>query len=51
MKAILALKNGEMTQEKIIVKFEELLTKYPDLLEEAYLFADYKKVIMLYYTI
>lgn len=45
MKAILALKNGEMTQEKIVIKFEELLTRYPDLLEEAYLFADYKKVL------
>ena len=44
MKAILSLKNGEITQEKIVSKFEELLGRYPDLLEEAYLFSDYKKI-------
>lgn len=44
MKSILSLKNGEITQEKIVLKFEELLGRYPDLLEEAYLFSDYKKI-------
>ena len=44
MKAILSLKNGEITQEKIVSKFEDLLGRYPDLLEEAYLFSDYKKI-------
>jgi hypothetical protein len=44
MKALLAMKNGEITLEKLIVRFEELLTKYPDLLEEAYIYTDPKKV-------
>jgi hypothetical protein len=44
MKALLSLKNGEITLEKLTVRFEELLAKYPDLLEEAYLYTDPKKV-------
>lgn len=44
MKTILSLKNGEINVEKIVTKFEELLGKYPELLEEAYLFADYRKI-------
>ncbi|MCQ2819202.1 MAG: hypothetical protein MJ252_18215 [archaeon] len=48
-KAILALKNGELSQDKLINKLEDTLFKYPDLLEEAYLFADPKKINSLNY--
>ena len=44
MKTILSYKNEEITQEKVVTRFEELLSRYPDLLEEAYLFTDYKKI-------
>jgi hypothetical protein len=44
MKAILSLKNSEISLDKLIVRFEELLSKYPDLLEEAYIYTDPKKV-------
>ena len=44
MKAILSLKNGEITLEKLVSRFEELLSRYPDLLEEAYIYTDPKKV-------
>ena len=44
MNAILSYKNGEITTDKITSIFEELLGRYPDLLEEAYLFCDYKKI-------
>jgi hypothetical protein len=47
MKALLSLKTGEITQEKLISKLEDVLSKYPDLLEEAYLFLDHKKVNIL----
>ncbi len=44
MKCLFAFKKEEITQEKLISKFEELLMKYGDLMEEAYLFLDHKKV-------
>jgi hypothetical protein len=48
MKALLSMKNGEITLEKLILRFEELLTKYPDLLEEAYIYTDPKRVKFLF---
>ena len=45
MKALLSLKNGEINPEKLVSRFEELLIKYPELLEEAYIYIDPKKVI------
>jgi hypothetical protein len=44
MKALLAMKNGEITLEKLILRFEDLLVRYPDLLEEAYIYTDPKRV-------
>jgi hypothetical protein len=44
MKCLFTFKKEEITQEKLISKFEELLMRHTDLLEEAYLFLDYKKV-------
>lgn len=44
MKALLSFKNKEISEEKLLAKFEDLLLKYPDLLEEAYLFMDHKRV-------
>jgi hypothetical protein len=44
MKAILSLKNGEISLEKLVARFEELLSKYPELLEEAYIYTDPKRV-------
>ena len=44
MKSLFAFKKEEISQEKLVSRFEELLIKYSDLLEEAYLFLDYKKV-------
>jgi histone deacetylase complex regulatory component SIN3 len=44
MKAILSLKNGEIMLEKLVARFEELLANYPDLMEEAYIYTDPKKV-------
>ena len=44
MKTLLSFKKEEITQEKLLSRFEELLFRYPDLLEEAYLFIDYKKI-------
>lgn len=45
MRALLELKNEEISEEKLITKFEELLSMHTDLLEEAYLFLDVKKVL------
>jgi hypothetical protein len=44
MKSLFAFKKEEISQEKLISKFEEHLLRHSDLLEEAYLFLDYKKV-------
>jgi hypothetical protein len=44
MKAILSCKNNEITQDKLNQKFEDFLQKHPDLLEEAYIYLDNKKV-------
>ncbi len=48
MKGILSVKNGEISLEKLVARFEELLTNYPDLLEEAYIYTDPKKVKLFY---
>ncbi len=44
LKLLFNFKKGDVTQEKLISRFEEMLLKFPDLLEEAYLFLDYKRV-------
>lgn len=44
MKVLFSLKNNEVNLDKIILKFEELLSRHPDLLEEAYMFLDYKRI-------
>lgn len=44
MKSLFSFKTNEITLEKLISKFEENLMKYPDLLEEAYFFLDFKRV-------
>ncbi len=44
MKSLFSFKKEEISQEKLVGRFEELLNKYSDLLEEAYLFLDYRKV-------
>jgi hypothetical protein len=44
MKALLSMKNGEISLDKLVLRFEELLMKYPDLLEEAYIYTDPKRV-------
>ncbi len=46
MKCLFSFKKEEISQEKLVGRFEELLNKYSDLLEEAYLFLDYRKVIL-----
>ena len=45
IKIILSYKNKEINFENVISKFEEILCYFPDLLEEAYLFIDYKKLL------
>ena len=45
IKIILSYKNKEINFENVITKFEEILCYFPDLLEEAYLFIDYKKLL------
>ena len=44
MKALLCYKRSEISSENLIEKFEEILGNYPDLLEEAFLFLDHKRV-------
>jgi len=44
MKSLFSFKTNEISLEKLISKFEEYLIKYPDLLEEAYFFLDFKRV-------
>lgn len=44
MKYLFSFKTNEISLEKLITKFEENLMKYPDLLEEAYFFLDFRRV-------
>ena len=46
LKSLLSFKKEEISHEKLINKFEDLLFKYSDLLEESYLFLDLRKVII-----
>jgi len=49
VKALLSYKSEQINMETLIEKFEGIFKNYPDLLEEAFLFLDYKRVIYYYY--
>ena len=44
MKSLLDYKRGDITQDNLIIIFEEALANHRDLLEDAYFFLDYKRV-------
>lgn len=47
VKALLSFKSEQINLETLIEKIEGILKNYPDLLEEAFLFLDYKRVKLL----
>jgi histone deacetylase complex regulatory component SIN3 len=47
IKALLSFKSEQISIENLIEKFEGIFKNYPELLEESFLFLDYKKVIII----
>ena len=48
IKILLSYKASEITMDILIEKLEEILKNYPEFLDDAFLFLDYKRVIQYF---